>query len=178
MLTPKQARFVEEFLVDLNATKAAVRAGYSDKFADRQASQLLAIPELAAAIDAAKAQRSIETGVDSGWVLRRLVAEAEADLADLFRPGTNDLLPVEEWPQIWREGLVSSADVEALFEGVGKDRVQIGHTKKLRLSDRLRRIELIGKHVCVNAFQETTQHRGLEGLADRLDRASKRLEDD
>ncbi len=173
MLTPKQDAFVEEFLVDLNATKAAVRCGYSNKFANRQASQLLANPEIASAIDAAKSRRSLETGIDARWVLRRLVAESEADIADLF-DDKNDLKPVSEWPPLFREGLVQSVEIDALYEGHGKDRVQIGHTKKLRLSDRLRRLELIGKHISVSAFQENVQHRGMDGLGERLERAFKR----
>ena len=177
MLTPKQARFVEEFLVDLNATQAAIRAGYSDKFANRQASQLLDNAEIAEAIDAAKIQRSIETGVDARFVLRRLVEEVEADLADLFDE-KNKLKPIDQWPEIWRRGLVAGVDTEELFEGSGEGRKQIGVVRKLRLSDRVRRLELIGKHIKVNAFQENVHHTGLDALGDRLERASKREDAD
>jgi phage terminase small subunit len=177
MLTPKQARFVEEYLRDLNATQAAIRAGFSERTANQQGPRLLENAEVLSAIDAAKFQRSIETGIDSRGLLRRLVDEAEADLADLF-DGKNNFKSVEDWPPIWRQGLVQCVEIEALYDGQGKDRIQIGEVKKVRLSDRVRRLELIGKHVKVNAFQENVHHTGLDALGDRLERAFKRLETD
>lgn len=171
-LTAKQQRFVSEFLLDLNGTQAAIRAGYSPRSAQEQASQMLARADIKAAVDAAKLKRSAELEIDAAWVLKRLAVEAEADLADIFNDN-GDLKQVEEWPLIWRQGLVAGVEIEALFEGMGEDRIQIGHVKKIRLSDRLRRLELIGKHVCVNAFQETVSVGSLEGLAERLARANE-----
>ena len=83
-------------------------------------------------------------------MLKRLVAEAEADLADLF-DGSNLLKPVDEWPPIWRQGLVTGVNVNHV-DGF-----------KLKLSDRIRRIELIGKHVDVNAFAERRELSGPGG---------------
>jgi len=172
-LTIKQAAFVAEYLIDLNGTQAAIRAGYSKKSADEIAAQLMARPHVKAAVDAAIAKRAEKTELDAEWVLRRLGLEADADLADLY-DDANNLKPVKDWPKIWRLGLVAGVEVDELFEGYGEDRVQIGVTKKLRLSERLRRIELIGKHIRVNAFQETVNVKGLDTLADRLERAAKR----
>jgi phage terminase small subunit len=173
-LTAKQHQFVREFLLDLNATQAAIRAGYSVRSAQEQGSQMLAHPEIKAAIDAAKLARSDRTEIDADWMLQRLVDEVEADLADLY-DDNNDLKPIDEWPEIWRQGLVAGVEVEALYEGFGEDRIQIGQVKKLRLSDRVRRLELIGKHVRVNAFQEQVAVKGLDTLADRLERAKQRI---
>jgi phage terminase small subunit len=178
MLTPKQARFVEEYLIDLNATQAAIRAGYSKRTANKQGAQLLVNVNVAKVIDAAKTARSEKIGADSEHVLQRLVCEAEADLADLFDPKTNDLLPVERWPPIWRVGLVQGVEIEALYEGTGKNRVLIGYIKKVKLDSRIRRLELIGKHVQVNAFQETVNYKEMDGLGDRLERAFQRLAQD
>lgn len=172
-ISAKQKRFVDEYLIDLNATQAAIRAGYSKNTANEQGSRLLANVKVKASIDAAIAARSERTGIDAAWVLKRLVAEAEADLGDLY-DDNGDLKPVKEWPLIWRQGLVIGVDVNALFEGYGEDRIQIGEVKKLKGSDRIRRIELIGKHVAVNAFQEQVAVTGLDKLAERLERASKR----
>lgn len=172
-LTPKQRRFVEEYLLDTCAGKAAIRAGYSKKTANQQGHILLSHPGIAAAIDAAKVKRSERTEIDADWMLQRLVDEAEADLADLYDKN-NDLKPIDEWPEIWRQGLVAGVEIEALYDGFGKDRVQVGQVKKLRLSDRVRRLELIGKHIRVNAFQETVNVKGLDTLADRLERAHRR----
>jgi phage terminase small subunit len=68
-LTPKQQRFVEEYLIDLNATQAAIRSGYSEKTADKQGSQLLGKTGIAAAIASAQAKRSQRTEITVDYVL-------------------------------------------------------------------------------------------------------------
>ncbi len=84
-LTPKQQRFVELYLVDLNATKAARDAGYSAKNADKIGSQLLGKTRVAQAIAECKAKRSIEAKIDAQWVLERLIENRnKADEAGEF----------------------------------------------------------------------------------------------
>ncbi|MFZ5675984.1 MAG: terminase small subunit [Pseudomonadota bacterium] len=170
-LTARQRRFVEEILLDPNATQAAIKAGYSLRNSRFIASQLLERPAVRRAIDAAKSERSQRVQIDADWVLKRLHSEAEADLADIFDKETGALLPAHTWPAVWRKGLVQGIDV---FEERDADGNVIGHTRKVRLSDRVRRLELIGKHVRVNAFQEIIKHKGLDGLADRLARMKSR----
>lgn len=152
-LTPKQARFVEEYLIDLNATQAAIRAGYSEKTAYSIGQENLNKPEIAAAIAAAQAERSQRTKIDADWVLKRLADEAMADIADLYDE-TGALKPVADWPEIWRKGLVAGIDVVEEFETVDGKKERVGVVRKLRLSDRIKRIELIGRHVAVQAFRE------------------------
>lgn len=65
-LTEKQQRFVEEYLIDLNATQAAIRAGYSAKTADQQGSRMLANVKVQQAISVAMAERSKRTGINVG----------------------------------------------------------------------------------------------------------------
>lgn len=158
-LTPKQARFVEEFLVDLNATQAAVRAGYSAKTAKQSAHQLMLRDDVAEAVAAAQEARSKRTAVDADWVLKRLADAADADLADLYDDAGN-LRPVHEWPIAWRRGLVAGIEVEELFEGRGEDREHIGRVRKVKIADRTKHLELIGKHVDVQAFKEKVEHQG------------------
>ena len=175
-LTQKQKAFAEQFLVDLNATAAAIRAGYSARTAKHIGSELLATPKVAAAINAAKSARSAQVSVDAAWVLVRLVAEADADVLDLY--GENGYLrPVAEWPLIWRQGLISGIEVQELFEGEGQSRKHVGRVTKVRFSDRIRRLEMIGKHVNVQAFKEHVAISGLENLGERLERAKKRNAD-
>lgn len=152
-LTAKQAAFVREYLIDLNATKAAKRAGYSAKTAHAVGHENLNKPEIAAAIAKAQKERSEKTAITAQWVLERLADEATADLADILND-EGGLKPVNEWPLIWRQGLVAGIDIEELFEGQGEDREQVGYVKKVKLSDRIKRIELIGKHVGVQAFRD------------------------
>ncbi|QDD62658.1 terminase small subunit (plasmid) [Herbaspirillum seropedicae] len=78
-ITPKIRRFVEEYLVDLNGTKAAVRAGYSAKTAKVQASQMLAKPEIKALVEEAKTALSERTQISTSMVLSRLWQQATAD---------------------------------------------------------------------------------------------------
>lgn len=147
----------------MNATQAAARAGYSRKTANEQGAQLLGKAHVREAIDAGKVKRSDKLDVDAGFVLQRLVEEANADLADLYNEA-GDIKPIAEWPEVWRRGLVPGVEVEALFDGFGKNRVQIGVVRKIKLSDRVRRLELIGKHVSVMAFKEQIEVGGFDGL--------------
>jgi phage terminase small subunit len=81
-LTPRQQRFVEEYLVDLNGKQAAIRAGYSPKTAEVTASQNLRIPKVQAAITAAQARRSQRTEITQDTVLRELAVLAQSDIRD------------------------------------------------------------------------------------------------
>lgn len=162
MLTPKQQRFVEEYLVDLNATAAARRAGYSVRTANRMACENLTKPDIAEAIQAAKAQRSERTKVDADWVLHTLAAEKTADLADLYDDAGN-LLPVRQWPEVWRRGVV--VGVESFEEYAYEDGVKrpIGMVRKVKLTDRVKHMELIGRHVDVQAFRDQKALTGPNG---------------
>jgi len=76
-LTPRQRRFVEEYLIDLNATRAAVRAGYSEKTANEQGSRLLANVKVAGAVRVGRDRQQQRTEITADWVLLRLRDEAE-----------------------------------------------------------------------------------------------------
>lgn len=148
-LTLRHQQFVDEYLIDLNGTQAAIRAGYRARTAQKQAYQLLGRPDIQAAVSEAQASRSARTKIDAEWVLKRLADEAEADVADLYDE-SGALKPVKDWPLIWRKGLIVGMDVEEIRE----DGVVVGVIRKPRFSDRTKRIELIGKHVGVQAFRE------------------------
>lgn len=162
-MTPKQRAFVLEYLVDLNATQAAIRAGYSARTANEQGARLLANVSVAQAIAAAQASRMERTKVDADWVLTRLAAEASADVADLYDE-SGRVKPIHEWPLIWRQGLV--AGIETFQQQVGKDKKGkpiFATAYKLKLSDRARRVEMLGKHVFVSAFREQVDHTSSDG---------------
>jgi phage terminase small subunit len=173
-LSPKQARFVDEYLIDLNATKAAERAGYSARTAYSIGQENLTKPDILAAVAERKAARAKRTGIDADWVLARLADEAEADIADIY-DDLGSIKPVHEWPLVWRRGLVAGVEVAELFEGKGDDREHIGQVRKIRLSDRLKRIELIGKHIGVQAFKERVEVDASADLAAMLTKARERV---
>ena len=152
-LKGKQQRFVDEYLIDLNATQAAIRAGYSEKTAKQMGCENLSKPDVQKAINLGKDKRSERTQFDADWLLKRLVAEAEADIADLYE-ASGALKPVHMWPEIWRKGLVGGLDVQQQFTYEDGHQVPDGVINKIKLSDRVKRLEMIGKHVGVNAFQE------------------------
>jgi phage terminase small subunit len=81
-LNAKQQRFVDEYLIDLNATQAAIRAGYSAKTASQGAAQLLANIKVRAAVDAAIAKRSGNLEITAEKVLRDLEASRLAAAKD------------------------------------------------------------------------------------------------
>lgn len=173
-LTAKQHRFAEEYLIDLNATQAAIRAGYSRRTAYSIGHDTLKEPEVAAIIERLMAARAARTGIDAEWVLRRLVAEVDADMADLYDEH-GALLPIEDWPLIWRTGLIAGVETEELkAEGADGKSVAIGQVRKVKQSDRLKRLELIGRHVGVQAFKDNVEVSVTDGLADRVARAKAR----
>lgn len=161
-LTVKQKRFVAEYLIDGNGTRAAIRAGYSAKTAGAIATENLTKPLIKAAVDAAAAERTKRAQIDADWVLRRLSEEANADLADLYT-AENALKPIHEWPVIWRKGLIAGIDTAHEYEMVDGKKESIGTVVKLKVSDRIRRLELIGKHVAVSAFLEKHELQGKDG---------------
>jgi len=161
-LTAKQQRFVDEYLIDLNGTQAAIRAGYSEKTAKAIASENLTKPDVIAAVQSAQAARAQRTQLDSDWVLERLSTEAVADLADIY-DDKGALKPIREWPLIWRQGLIAGVETAQEFEEVDGKKVPIGLVHKVKISDRIRRVELIGKHTKNGAFVEKHEHTGANG---------------
>jgi len=92
------------------------------------------------------------TAIDAAWLLNRLAEESTADVADLYADN-GSLKPVKDWPLIWRQGLVAGLEIEMIGGGVGT-------IAKVKLSDRVKRLELIGKHVDVQAFKEKVELSG------------------
>tara|TARA_Y100000310_G_scaffold319574_1_gene375005 strand:+ start:847 stop:1224 length:378 start_codon:yes stop_codon:yes gene_type:complete len=95
MLRPKQQCFVEEYLIDLNATQAAIRAGYSERSANPQAARLLAKDSIKAAIAEAIAVRSAESEITVKLVLDGLLREAK-----FTGEGTSHAARVAAWEKL------------------------------------------------------------------------------
>ncbi len=101
-LTPKQARFVDEYLVDLNATQAAIRAGYSENGAGQSAHKLLKNAEIAAAIQERRKELSALIEVTQEMIVEELAALAFANVIDYIGIG-EDGLPYPDLSKLTRK---------------------------------------------------------------------------
>lgn len=168
-LTPKQELFCREYIAcNFNASEAARRAGYAPRSAFRSGQENMQRPAIKARIEELMADRLQRVDADADYLLRRLLDEAEADLADILDDNGN-VRPVREWPKIWRQGLVAGLDVEKLFDGRGDNRSAIGEVVKVKLADRAKRLEMLGRHVSVQAFKDNSERKHTFDFSDMTD---------
>lgn len=158
-ISEKQKMFCREYIIDINGKQAAIRAGYSAKTAEQQASRLLRNVKVQEEIQRLLQARNARLDANADDVLHRILENLNADLADLFDEYGN-LKSVHEWPLIWRTGLVGGVEVFVERDGEG---TEIGQTKKLKLVDRTPQISLMGKHVKIGAFADHMRHSGPTG---------------
>lgn len=144
--------FARAFIIDWNATQAALEAGYSKKTAYSQGSRLLKNVEVRAMIDKFVAERAAKLEIDAEWVLRCLLDNREALISAIFDKETNAILPIHDWPKEFQQGLVMGIESNELFEGKGEDRQLVGYLRKVKFVDRLRVLQLIGQHNKIGAF--------------------------
>lgn len=168
-LTDKQEMFCREYLIDLNATQAAIRAGYSEKTAPTIACENLIKPNVQQRIAELKAERNDRIEIDADYVLRRLAEIDQMDVLDILTE-SGDLKPVAQWPKIWRTTL-SGLDVMVM----GGEEDTAGLLKKIKWPDKVKNLELLGKHVAVQAFREQvkTEHDVVGTLSDLMDDLAK-----
>ena len=135
-LTEKQKRFADEYLIDLNATQAAIRAGYSPKWAGTNVDKLLKNTKIRAYIDKRMAEHSRRTGVTQERIIRELARIAFLDPTQLVNMETAELLND------------AAADDRAAIASV-KVKTMSGETemveREIRFADKLKALELLGK---------------------------------
>ena len=146
-MTPKQERFVQEYLVDLNATQAATRAGYSPKTANEQGARLLANASILAAIAAAKAKRADRTEITADRVLQELAKIGFANMADYMRSGP-DGDPYLDFSELTRDQAAALIEVtvEDFKDGRGESARDVRRVK-FKLADKRAALGDIGKHL-------------------------------
>ncbi len=150
-LTPKQKRFVAEYLVDLNATAAAIRAGYSEKTANRIASENLSKPDIQSAIQEAIEKRQKRTEITQDMVLRETAKLAFFDVRKMF-DGNGKPLDISRLDDDTAAALVG-LDVQDVADPDGN---YVGYVKKYKMADKLKALELLGKHL--GAFERREQN--------------------
>nr|WP_282555779.1 terminase small subunit [Providencia rettgeri] len=164
-LNAQMERFCQEYIkAPDNQTNAALAAGYAEVSACKRASQLMKDPRVIDRIAQLMQQRNKRKKLDADSVLERLVNMLDADIADILT-NTGDIKPIKDWPAVWRKS------INAFEIAVIDERVTV---KKVKLLDKLRVLEMVGKHVDVNAFRERYQVDVTISLADKLAAARKR----
>lgn len=162
-LTPKQEMFIQEYLIDLNATQAAIRAGYSPRSANEIATENMAKPSIRARIDEALAQRSRRLGINQDRIINELAKIAFINPADVinFNNAT-----VKEDAEKDNTAAILSVRVKTSTTDTGTST-----EREVRINDKVKALELLGKHL--GMFTEKIEHsgsmvifKGEEGLED------------
>ena len=164
-LTQEQAALADElngrqklFVFGLMSGKTQRQAYYgaggtakTDQTADACASEILSNPKVKAFYDSLMDKVAEEAQVDATYVLKRLVEIDQMDVLDIMDDQMK-IKPVNEWPKVWRQYVVNLENLE-LSDGEGC-------YKKIKWPDKVKNLELLGKHVSVGAFKDKVEHSG------------------
>lgn len=138
-LTPKQERFAEEYIIDLNATQAAIRAGYSPKGAEVTGAKTLRITKVAEYITKLQNKRSKRTEITQDSVLRELAGIAfsnAADYSQVIKMGELSKVGLTPTDQLDERQQRAMAGVKETQAGI-----------EVKLHDKVKALELLGKHL-------------------------------
>lgn len=170
-MTPKQEAFVREYLIDLNATAAARRAGYSARTADRIGPELLGKTCVAEAIREAQAKRAERTEITQDMVLRELAKIGFADMRKLLKWTGNlpkmDVDAAEDTGEveICVANFIQLFDSDELDDDIVGAISEISQTKdgalKVKLHDKQAALVNIGRHL--GMFKDRVEHTGKDG---------------
>lgn len=141
ILTDKARQFCAEYLKDLNAGQAAIRAGYSAKSAYRTASRMLADKDIQAYLAKISKKRSLRTAVTQDRVLTEISRLAFNDPRRAF-DDNGALLPVQDWPDDVAAAIASIECNEIKLDGV-----VVGMVKKVKFWDKSKNLELAARHL-------------------------------
>lgn len=137
-LTEKQQRFVQEYLIDLNATQAAIRSGYSAKTADQQGSRMLTNVKVQQAISEAMAKRSKRTGVNQDRVVLELARIAFVKMTDV----------VDDEGRIKQDANDDDlACIESIKYKSSASDTGSSEEREVKIGSKLKALELLGKHL-------------------------------
>ena len=164
-LTPKQKRFVAEYLIDLNATAAAKRAGYSEKTAYSIGLETLKKPEIQNAIQEAMQKRQQRTEITQDMVIQELAKLGFFDIRKLFDKDGKPL-DISKLDDDTAAALVG-LDVQDVSDSDGN---YVGFIKKYKMADKIKALELLGKHLGTWEHQDKQQTavEDLTALAEKL----------
>ncbi|EAA8086624.1 terminase small subunit [Salmonella enterica subsp. enterica serovar Heidelberg] len=174
-LTAMQEAYAQEYTkCPENQTQAAINAGFSPNTAAVKASVMMRDERIQKRIAELMEERNKRLRVSADYVLLRLVEIDQMDVIDILNDdGT--LKPIREWPKIWRTTL-SGFDLSSTIMNMDEDSIET-ILKKIKWPDKVKNLELIGKHVDVNAFKERLEVSGTVTIADRMAKARRRVKE-
>ncbi|QNY28469.1 terminase small subunit [Acinetobacter seifertii] len=144
----RHEEFCHEYLKTLSAQAAGEATGYKNRQNAWDVLQREEVQERIAYLNGIRLKR---VDVDADYVLKRLAEIDQMDILDILDDKGN-YKPLKEWPKIWRQYINTLESVE-LSEGEG-------WLKKIKWPDKVKNLELLGKHIAVGAFKESVEHTG------------------
>lgn len=174
-LTVIQEAYCQEYIkTPENQTQAAINAGYSPNTAAKFASINMRDERVQKRIAELMTERNKRLRVNADYVLLRLVEIDQMDVIDILNDD-GGLKPISQWPKIWRTTL-SGLDISTTITNFDETTLE-NMLKKIKWPDKVKNLELIGKHVDVNAFKDRVEVSGTVTIADRMAAARKRLKE-
>ncbi|HCB3266968.1 TPA: terminase small subunit [Citrobacter amalonaticus] len=175
-LTAMQEAYCQSYIkTPENQTQAAINAGFSPNTAAVKASVMMRDERIQKRIAELMEERNKRLRVSADYVLLRLVEIDQMDVIDILNDDMS-IKPVSEWPKVWRQYL-TGFELADMFEGRGDEKELVGILKKIKWPDKVKNLELIGKHVDVMAFKERLDVNVNVTIADRMAAARKRLKE-
>ncbi|WP_313124752.1 terminase small subunit [Pseudescherichia sp.] len=167
-----------------NQRQAAIDAGFSPNTAAAKASVMMRDERIQKRIAELMEERNKRMRVSADYVLQRLVEIDQMDVLDILQDD-GGMKPIAEWPKVWRTSL-SAMDIATIKTTQASLQKENGEAdlsvedvehilKKVKWPDKVKNLELIGKHVDVNAFKERVEVSGTVTIADRMARARDRV---
>lgn len=174
-LTDKQEAYCQSYIkMPENQRQAAIDAGFSPNTAAAKASGMMRDERIQKRIAELMEQRNKRLRVSADYVLNRLVEIDQMDVLDILQDD-GGLRPISQWPKIWRTTL-SGLDISTTITNFDETTLE-NMLKKIKWPDKVKNLELIGKHVDVNAFKERVEVSGTLTIADRMAAARRRVKE-
>lgn len=186
-LTAMQEAYAQEYTkCPENQTQAAINAGFSPNTAAVKASVMMRDERIQKRIAELMEERNKRLRVSADYVLLRLVEIDQMDVLDILNED-GSMKPISSWPKVWRTSLsaLDIATIKTTQASLQKDNGEadlsvedVEHIlKKIKWPDKVKNLELIGKHVDVNAFKERLEVSGTVTIADRMAKARRRVKE-
>ncbi|CZV40749.1 terminase small subunit [Enterobacter hormaechei] len=184
-LTAMQEAYCQSYIkTPENQSQAAIDAGFSPNTAAVKASVMMRDERIQKRIAELMEERNKRMRVSADYVLMRLVEIDQMDVLDILNDD-GGMKPIAEWPKVWRTSL-SAMDIATIKTTQASLQKENGEAdlsvddvehilKKVKWPDKVKNLELIGKHVDVNAFKERLEVSGTVTIADRMAKARDRV---